>query len=192
MIWQRTNCLFKQKGDSVSESIHVYKDSEGMQLSVNSMDLEVDLEPPAPPLPNVDDDSDFIFQHSELSMEQADEFNIMLKKWRKNFQSSKGHYHQGELRLYLDETLPSIKQRYIRLSPADQEIAHKEVDRLLEEGVIEPETPLGDCWSEGKPQTRLDSDKFELLLERSTVQNETMMAVAQLLMQHVKQQNQVE
>lgn len=126
------------KQDSALETIHVYKDSEGMNLSVNSIALEIDLEPPAPPLPEENLVEDLVFSHSDITIERAAQFNSLLKQWRLSFATSLGKTTQGQLTLYLDDSLPPIKQRYIRMSPKDQEIAHREVDRLLAEGVIEP------------------------------------------------------
>lgn len=76
--------------------------------------------------------------HPNITTEQKQHFNQYLRNWKENFKSSPGLTTAAECKIYVDSSVPPIKQRSIRMSLADQRTAEAEIQRLLEQDIIEP------------------------------------------------------
>lgn len=74
----------------------------------------------------------------DVTPEQHLDFQKFLEHWKQEFSQSPGRTSLVKHRLYLEKDMPPIKQRYYPVSPATQEIINREVDKLLDKGVIEP------------------------------------------------------
>lgn len=120
------------------EVIPTFSPHDASNPHVASMQVEVDLELPVEPKPGDEVHEDEVFPHQDVTETQTKQFNDMIRKWKQSFATSPGRTDRGNLKLYVDEDLPPVKQRYIRLSPTQQQQANEEVDRLLAENVIEP------------------------------------------------------
>lgn len=79
-----------------------------------------------------------VFNHPLVSPEQNLEFSDFLSKWMDKFSLSPGVTDVSECKIYVDRSVPPIKQRSLRMSLADQQLAEAEIQRLLELDIIEP------------------------------------------------------
>lgn len=112
-------------------------------FSINAMKLESSLpltaEEELPELPTEFGETPCLeVNHSAVSEPEETKFRQLIAKWSKEFADSPGITDVVEMKLYPDPSMPPVKQRAYPLSPVMTRIASEEVDRLLQQGLIEP------------------------------------------------------
>lgn len=138
---------------------------QGIQLCTLAIQ-EADGEDYSPEIPEEDFSSEN-FVHPDMSDQQTQWAAEFLNEWKEKFKTSSGRTNAGILRLYYDRSLPPVKVRQHKFSPPMLELANKEVERLLKEGVIrESDSPFNSpCFiyhNKKKNKTRLIVDYREL------------------------------
>jgi hypothetical protein len=79
-------------------------------------------------------------KQSDLTREQQRQFDNLLEEYQDiiaNEDSPPGHTDLVNHRIVTEDTLP-IKQRPYRISPTEHEFVGKEIDRMLDQGIIRP------------------------------------------------------
>lgn len=97
-------------------------------------------EDPVPPIEFSQNPSlaDLELPHPAVTDKQRNHFNEFLRKWKNIFKKSPGVTTAAECKIFVDPTVPPIKQRSIRMSLTDQQKAEAEIQRLLDLDIIEP------------------------------------------------------
>lgn len=108
--------------------------------AIGNVDCQGEEDFPDPLLEPFDEPVDLEISHPKVSREQAVEFREFVDCWRQKFNANSGISNALAMKLYVDPSMPPVKQRYFPLSPPMQKIAGEQVDKLLKAGLIVPST----------------------------------------------------
>ena len=142
----KSSVISKQKG-KVSVNPLTFEDGTTVNLESSHDDDSnedqeecYDTEDPVPPEDFSKNPSmkNLELSHPDVSVDQQQNFNEFLRSWKEKFKLSPGLTTVSECKIYVDPNTPPIKQRSIRMSLADQQLAEAEIQRLLDLDIIEP------------------------------------------------------
>lgn len=98
-----------------------------------------EIEDPVPPTSFTFNCEEFTeYHHPKISTENNITFNKFIQDWKHTYKTSPGVTKVSECKIYVDPTIPPIKQRSLRLSLKDQQMAEAEIRKLLSLNIIEP------------------------------------------------------
>jgi len=133
-VCKRTILLSGSKSSDVPEELKLLSIA-AMSCSATDGDfIEEDL--PFTEMKEDIEENDNIHPHPLMSKTQKKKFDKFLKDWKKKFASCTGQMKGKKMKLYVDPSLPPVKKRSFPLNPTMQAEMQKQIDQLLEAGII--------------------------------------------------------